>query len=192
MKYRGHSKLSLPTERVLFKREEGVVEFLLTAVENYDEFNAIVERPKIPIKTDADGTTEQLVDHPLYRQRINEYSEAQGNWSFYQAFRNSPDLEFETVDPGDPRTWGNAEKELKAFLLPVEMMRIQTAWLGLNNLNEQRIQECRDDFLSGKLQAIPVLASSPLEGQENTPSEEPASDSTSSPQTQPDTGTTSQ
>ncbi len=104
---------------------------------------------------------------------------------------DNPDLEFETVNPLDPKTWKNVETELREWLLPTEWMRLTNAWLEVNGMSADKINEMRANFLSGRLRELPDLRLSLKEGEQpSTAPTEPANDSESSHQTPPQDGTT--
>ena len=175
MKYKGHKVLKAPKHIEVFEREEGALVFVLEVTRNYDEFNALCPLPSPSLITHANGQKEFDTRTDSYHKRLTEYAGKQTAWGFWQAIKGTEGLEFETVVAEDPSTWKNAQDELQEFLLPHEWMRLQSAWLKLNQIDEDRIKVARDNFLSGALSLLPWLPSSLSEDPSSSPAGEPAS-----------------
>lgn len=189
MKYKGHSALKTPKHVEVFEREEGAIVFVLQATRDYKIFEALCPMPSPSLITHANGRKEYDVTTDSYHKRLTEYAAKQTAWGFYQAIKGTEGLEFETVVEDDPDTWKNAQAELQEFLLPHEWMRLQNAWVNLNQIDEDRIKIARDSFLSGDLSLLPWCQSSPSEDPSSSSSGEPASDLESDQKESPTVGT---
>jgi hypothetical protein len=84
------------------------------------------------------------------------------------------EIEWDTANVNDPRTWANWEDDLKSGgLTQVECNRVLALVLEANALDEAKLQKAREVFLRGQ-EPMPDVFSSPRSEQPSTPSGEPA------------------
>lgn len=132
------------------KDNEDII-FHATAVMDYEPFDKMCPAPKPPSKVLKGGGREYLLDDPTYKDAIKIYHERRTAWMILQSLKATPNLEWETVEDGNHRTWTNWEKELKdAGFNSVEIQRIMVGVMNANCLNEARISEARENFLRGR------------------------------------------
>jgi hypothetical protein len=150
------------------------------AVSDMDEFYALVPEPKPPGKLTKDGWVPTMKDE-TFKQKMVRYGEQRYAYMVLKSLEPS-EIEWETVDLDNPKTWTKWEEELRgAGLSTVEVDRISVCVMRANALDEAKLKEAREVFLHGMAEA--QKESSGLETeQESTPSGEPVSDSESDPQ----------
>jgi hypothetical protein len=86
------------------------------------------------------------------------------------------EIEWDTVDPDNPSTWLNWDRDMKsAGLSQVECNRILQLVFQANCLDEAKLQKAREAFLLGQ-QPVPSEFSGPNTEPESTPSGEPAAE----------------
>jgi hypothetical protein len=91
------------------------------------------------------------------------------------------EIEWDTVDPDNPKTWANYTNDLRgAGFSQVEINRIVGLVWGANCLDEAKLERARQVFPRGQ-QPVSDASSGPSTEPQNTPSGEPASDSVSGP-----------
>jgi len=175
MKIHG-KELEGPSEEVLVipRKGEDIV-FKAKAVLNYDEFDAICPAPQPPMKMVPGGKQTAQPNDKDFLAQLDEYAEHRSNWMILKSLSATPGLEWDTVQPDDPKTWGNFKTELaKAGLSPLEATKLMTIITKACGLNQEIIDEATERFLAGGL-AQPESESYPVTEQESTPSGEPVS-----------------
>lgn len=143
--------------------------FIAEAVLSYEEFDGMCPAPKPPVKLMKGGEKVLDFESPTYKQELAVYSTRRYSWMVLKSLRNTPGLEWETVDYSNPDTWGNFEKELRdSGISDIEQQRILRGITDANCLNEQKVEDARKRFLVGiggplaKLSSLqPELRSTP-------------------------------
>lgn len=171
------------SERVVFKREGDIcLVFDLVTVTNYEEFKAICQPPKPFFRQYPDGRQEPVFDDPEFQKQQLEYAQRQTNWTFLKSIAATAGLEWETVNMGDPATWGNYENELEQWLTVMERTALLNAFIRVNSVTEESLKAARDAFLSGALKELHTPDHSPVQEPTNIQFGEPVSVSASDPQ----------
>lgn len=157
--------------------------FIATAVLNYDEFNKMCPMPQPGVKLMKGGEKQFDFSSPSYMADLQRYSEKKYAWTIIQSIRETPGLEWETVDYGDPQTWGNYVKELtNSGFSDIECQRILRGVSDANCLNEGKVEEARKRFLAGIGQEQSAKSSFHLPELHSTPSGDVVRVGDSSPQ----------
>jgi len=150
------------------------------AVSDMSEFTAIVPEPKAPGKLTKAGWEPQLKDD-TYMKRVARYGAQRFAYMVIKSLIPS-EIEWETVDQSNPKTWVNWEQELlDAGLSTVEVDRVTVCVMQANALDENKLKEAREVFLRGMAEAQKESCGLETE-QESTPSGELANDSEPGPQ----------
>lgn len=141
---------------VVFPRDTGAIALKIQAVCNYDEFDAVVERPQpgvtVNVKT---GARVANTDHPEYQKKLEAYANMRTAWVILKALEINEDLIWETVDLAVPDTWPNWEAEFEAAgFSEGEKAHLLTSVLDVNGFNSDTLAKARNDFLS----SLPVRA----------------------------------
>jgi len=182
MKYKG-KKVSEPnTVFVVIPRSNGEdFVFKATAVIDMDEFAKKFPPPQAPVRFLKGNVRESATNDPAYIAAMQEWSTAQVNWLYINSLSGTEGLEWETVDPNDHNTFQNWQKELQEAQFTVaEIARIMAGVHEACGLSQERIDEARERFLAGLLEALDKQFSPSIE-LPSTPSGDPASDGASSP-----------
>jgi hypothetical protein len=148
------------------------------AVLDYSPFEKLCPLPRPPAVMRAGGVKSYNVEDPRYVQAITDHSARRSAWIVLTSLRlGTPELEWETVDYGNPNTWINYVDELRASgFSEVEIIRIVRGAMIANALDDQKLEEARKAFLAS-LEAQAAQLCFPADGPSSTPSGEPASGS---------------
>lgn len=156
---------------VLPRGEQNIV-FRARGLQDMDEFNSICPLPKPPGKLTKDGWVPNL-DDPTYQQVMTEWGRKRLGYIVTRSLAPSA-IEWDTVDLGNPRTWGNWEEDLKSGgLTQIECNRVLALVMEANALDETKLQRARESFLRGQ-EPMPPEFSGPRTEPQSTPSGEPA------------------
>ena len=169
-----------PAEEVLvLPRANGDITFTARAVLDMKPFHDQCPLPKAPARMVAGGKWESNADSPSYRKQIEKHSELR---LAYLVINSLQEIEWDTVDPDDPKTWLNWSEDLRAEKFSEnEINRILVLCMQANCLDELKLKAAREAFLHGQ-GATKVQLSGQNTEQQSTPSGEPANDSESGPQ----------
>lgn len=123
--------------------------FVAEAVLDHTEFDKLCSQPQPQPAQRPGGETFLNVKDPKYIARLNEWANHKRCWLVIESLKATKDLIWETVDPSIPSTWVNYETELKnAKFTQREINEIFGAVIEANALNDDRIREARERFLS--------------------------------------------
>ena len=177
MKLSGHTFEKPAIVYCVLPRDEEPVVFMCGPVLDYDEYEALCPTPKPPIQIHKGGVKIPDLQDETFLQQVNSRSDSRINYIVLKSLQYTTDLEWETVDMQDPKTWGNYEQELKdCFFTKTEVQRIQNACFEANSLSESRVEEARANFFAGLEDQKASESSGPTLAQETTSSGEAASD----------------
>lgn len=174
MKIKGR-KITGPNREIIAipRSETEDIIFIAEAILDHSPFDKLCPPPKPKIKKIGGQDIPDIKD-PNYLKNVNTYSEKKTAWLILEALKATEDLEWETVDLGDPSTWLNFRQELRdAGFSDFEINMVINGALGVQGLNEAKIEAARERFLHQR-QAQLELLSSLREEQSSMPSGEPA------------------
>jgi len=156
---------------VLPRGEQDLV-FRARGVKDMDIFNAKCPQPKPPGKLTRDGYVPTPED-PAYQTVLGAWAKKRLGYIMLHSLEAS-DIEWDTVEEDDPRTWPNWEQDLRnGGLSEVECSRVLATVMEANALDEEKLKKAREVFLLGQAQERQT-SSGPATEQVNTPSGEPA------------------
>jgi len=143
-------KIDGPNEIVLViprGNSEDIV-FKCVAVTSFEEFENVAPMPLAPKSITPQGEVENRND-PNYRLQLQAREIQRMAWMTLKSLEPS-DVEWDTVDMDDPKTWSNYNQELQdAGFSTVEISRIGNAVLEANALDEAKLEAARQSFLHG-------------------------------------------
>lgn len=114
-----------------------------------DAVDDILIEPQPPIKVIKGEKIKDLKDEG-YIDQMNNYYVRRLAYIILKSLEPS-DIEWETVDIEDPKTWTNYNQELKdAGFSTVEINRIGAAVMEANALDEAKLEAARQVFLRGQ------------------------------------------
>ena len=154
MKFKGQTVSNTNVEYVVIPRGDYEIVFIAKPVLSLDEFHAVCKEPVPPTITYPESTgkaPEKDFEDPDYDKQLKEYYLNRYYWMILTSLKDSPDIEWETVDLLNPATYKNYSEELKqAQFLPAEINKINEAVSLVNALDERQMDEARKNFLALK------------------------------------------
>lgn len=131
---------------VTFKRGEGkFLAFYAQPVWSMDEFNALCP---VPANRNYVFTAagRQLDDQaPAYLEELKDFYRKRWGYVMMKALEPSK-IEWERVNPSDPKTWGLVEEELRAELAVYEFAKVAKLVDEANALDEDKLEENAKSF----------------------------------------------
>ena len=177
MKLSGHTFDEPAVVYCVLPKDDNPAVFKCGPVLDYDEYEALCPLPKPPTQIRKGGVKVPDLQDETYLQQVSDRSNQRINYIVLKSLSYTEDLEWETVDMGNPKTWGNYLKELKdCYFTKTEVQRIQNSCFEANSLSESKVEEARANFLAGLEEVKAELSSGPTLAQETTSSGEVASD----------------
>ncbi len=151
MKYKGQTVKGSNQEVIPIPRPDGDIVFIATAVKNWSEFDKLVPEPTPPQVIKPGGSKMEDRKDPKYKKLLQEWAEEKSNYLVVQSLKDSPDVEWETIDLENPETWSNWKTELEeAGFTEIEVSRVMVGVMRANSLDEKMIDEARANFLLGQ------------------------------------------
>lgn len=162
---------------VIPRGEDEPIVMKACAILDYSTFDRILPRPTAPIIMKRGGIKTANFSDARYVAQIETYGHKRIGWIVLESLRlGTPELEWETIDFGDPDTWNKYDNELaEAGFSFIEIQYIVQCCMEANALDEEKLTEARNSFLLSTQVPLDLLSSHQDE-QENTESGEPASD----------------
>ncbi len=175
MKFKGQKALGPKPEYIVIPRGDDDIVFIAKPILDYSGFDALCPRPVPPGILFPDGRKGQDLESPDFRNRLNEYLQLRTNWYIINALRETPEMEWETVNYSDPSTWENWRKEFDEFLTEREINSVLDGIAVANGLDQAKIEEAKERFLVGMANRLSEPSSLPIE-EKTTQSGEPVSE----------------
>lgn len=149
MKYKGKKIEGKNSVVLVLPRGEDKIVFIAQAMDTDDDnFNKLVTLPEPPTIMRKGGIKELNITDPVYIKQMDEYAEIKTAYMMIMSLKESPDLEWETIDYEKPSTWKNWQKELKdSGFTEVERMKVLQVVMQANSLDEALLEQARSDFL---------------------------------------------
>lgn len=166
---------ALNEDVLVLPRGDSMIVIRARALVDIEEFTKLCPEPKPPGKLTKDGWEPNLQDD-TYKKRIEQHNMQRAGYMVINSLAPT-EIEWETVDLDNPKTWANWENELKdSGFTNVECNLILALVMDVNSLNEAKLKAAKDSFLLGQAQASETQ-SSPTTEPNDTQSGKPASDS---------------
>jgi hypothetical protein len=146
----GGVTVTAPVEEILvLPRGNQSLVFRAKALPDMEEFDALSPVPQPPGKRTKDGWVPEPND-PAYRTIFDQYVKRRTAYMVIRTLEPSQ-IEWETVDINNPKTWINWESDLrKAGMTDVELNHVVKLVTEANLLNEARLVQARELFLLGQ------------------------------------------
>lgn len=177
MKIAGMKLTGPRIETLVLPRQDGDIVIKARAVLDFKEFENMCKEPKPKMKMAPGGGSVPVVTDEEYIKKLTAFAALKTSWMIIESLKATEDLEWETIKPDDPETWGNYKDELKeggfSFAEAALIVRTVTDACGLN---QAKIEEATKLFLAGRL-AQREKESSPSIAPQNTESGEPVKES---------------
>jgi len=157
----------------ILRTDENII-FVVKSIRSYASFEALCPRPEPPKVTLPGGRIRSNVEDKNYSKALDLYASMRTAWIFLESTKESPNIEWESVNKEVPETWVNWQTELTTSgFTEDEIGRILTAVLEVNGLSESMVEAARQSFLATRAAPQSKSDSRP-EGQTNSESGEPA------------------
>ena len=169
MKIAGIDPKSLCNEVLLvLPRGDSQIVFRAIGLRDLEEFNKVCPQPQPPGKRTREGFIPNMND-PTYQQVMTEWGKKRFGYMLVKSLEPS-EIEWDTVNLADPRTWLQWEDELRdSGLTQIEVNRVATLVLEANALDDEKLTKAREYFLLGRENNLPE-SSGPATGQVSTQS----------------------
>lgn len=166
----------IPRPPLREKQEDGNIKeinqdivFTAEAVLDFTPFEKLCPEPKPQPGQRPGGEVFVNINDPKYKAKIMEWAGYKHSWVVIESLKATKELTWDTVDPNIPSTWKNYEQELRdAKFTSREMNEILKAVVQANALDDDRIKEARDRFLSSLSDNKPSGLPSPTDEQSNS------------------------
>lgn len=145
---------SLPApepREVVFPRQKGNIVLKVGAVlDAFEQFKKRYSKhePKPPVKTSPGGVKEEVLDHPEYQKKMDQWSDNFQSWMIYESLKATPGLEFELVDESNYDTLPKIKEELRRVFSDGEVFYLMDQVTKANMPDEKDIKESVKAFAS--------------------------------------------
>jgi len=164
-----------PDKPLTFRRGNDYLAFFAQPVWDFDEFSALCPLPENTHYRFEKGGKVKDPDAPAYREALKDY--ARKRWGYLVLKSLEPSrIEWNTVDPDDPETWGNVEHDLRSILSHYEVAALLHLVDEANALDAEKLEDNAKSFFQSR--AEESQKSSLKDEVESLSSSEPASDLT--------------
>ncbi len=148
MKYKGKKLEGRNSDIIVFKRGGDRVVFKAEAVQDYEEFDKLVQEPIPPTLMRPGGRKTLNLEAPEYKEALIDFASKKTDWLILKSLSVTEDLEWETIDFTKPDTWKNWRTELQeAGFTEIECIRILNLCTSVNSLNDDMLEAAKEDFL---------------------------------------------
>lgn len=128
---------------------ENYLVFKAQAVLDFSEFDALCPRPEPPVKLLKGGKRTIDKEAPTFQTAANLWGMRRFAWTVIKSLEATEDLEWETVDFGNPDSWSNYEQELHdAGFTIAEMNLLLDGVMTANSMNSEKLDQAREAFLA--------------------------------------------
>jgi len=156
MKIKG-KKIEGPNEVVIVIPRSNTADIVLRAraVLDMSPFNKMCPVPEPPQRMIAGGKMVPNLKDKGYLQQLEKHSEQRLSWIILTSLEATEELEWERVKLDDPTTWNDFRDEMRdSGFSDIEINRVISDCIGVNALNEAKIEEARERFLAGLQELI--------------------------------------
>lgn len=154
MKYKGKKVAGRNTEILVLPRGDEKIVFKARAVDSSEVFDKLVTMPEPPKRMKPGGIQEINTTDPDYLKKLQEYGELKTHFYAIFSLRATEELEWERVDFDKPETWKFWTEELKESFTDIEIRHITQLIMTVNALDENMLNQAREDFLQEEAQAV--------------------------------------
>jgi hypothetical protein len=153
----GGRKLQNPNEIDIVIPREREADIVLKgrAIMDMSEFDKLCPEPVPPSRVSPSGQKVYNYKDKGFEAQVKNYANRKTAWIILKTLEVTPDLEWETIDMGDPNTWCNLRTELSESGFTVAEYNIIMHYCFIvNALDESKIEAARERFLQEAQEAI--------------------------------------
>lgn len=138
---------------VVLLRKGEPVPFKARAVLDFSRFDLLCPRPAPKKITRPGGKVEELFNDKSFLAAFDHWGKLKTAYVIVEALKATPGLEWDTVKDDDSNSWLGWRKELEtAFFTEQEIQKIIACVWEANGIDEAKLNEARERFLSGEAQ----------------------------------------
>lgn len=175
MKFNGKNIPAPPTVPASIYRGTEELVFQFGAIMDDAEFDKLVPVPEPPKIILTGGGSKLDYQDKTFLKAKERRTKLRGLWSFWKSISATEGLEFEGVDPQDPDTWENMEKELAEAFTQPEQQKLYEAFFQAQLPSKLSEEAAMGNFTVSQ-QGQDILQSFQTEELESIVSGEPAND----------------
>ena len=123
MRYAGQT-IKVESEIIVIPKGNKNYVFKAYPILDYDDFNKLFPRPEPPTITEPGKPSRQNTEDKNYNIEMDEWAGKRIDWMLLTSLKATEELEWDTVDLSDPKTWGNYRDELAEVFTPAEISAI--------------------------------------------------------------------
>lgn len=166
---------SLNEDILVLPRGDSHIVFRARALRDIEDFSKLCPEPEPPGKLTKDGWIPNTNDE-TFKHRMKQYNLQRAGYMVIHSLEPT-NIEWDQVDPNNPKTWTKWDEELKeAGFTNVECNLIMQLVMDVNSLNDAKLKEARESFLRGQAQVSEKQSSQTSELNGSQPGE-PVNDS---------------
>lgn len=174
MKIGGKEIKGLCIETLVLPREDGDIVFKARALPDFDEFEKLCPEPEAPVRLTKRGKEKHLEDKD-YRQMLANHNANRIAYMVVVSLEPS-EIEWDTVDINDSKTWTNYTKDFKeSGISEIEVGHIVNTVMKANALDEEKLEKARELFLLGQREEVELSSGQNTEPL-NSPSGKPVAE----------------
>jgi len=149
MKIKGKKIEGRNVEVIVIPRGMGEDIILLAeALEDYEEFDAMLTMPEAPEVLKPGNIREKNFKDKKYIERMEVFCQKKTDYTVLKSLEKTEELEWETVDMADPDTFENWRTEMRdSGLTDVELLHVVEGVSHANSLNDAMLKEARENFI---------------------------------------------
>lgn len=148
MKLNGKKIEGANEQYIVIPRPDGNIVFKAVAILDFTRFEELCPKMTAPLVMFPGGEKKANFQDEGFLTGRNQWSQKKFQYTIIESLRNTPGLEWETVNYDDPNTWGNYETEFKASgFSEREIYHITEGCMEVNALSEGKLIEARNSFL---------------------------------------------
>ena len=149
MKIGGKELAGRCIETLVLPREDEDIIIKAQALEDFEKFDKLCPEPNPPMRLTKRGNEPNFED-VNYTDMMHTYEIKRIGFMVVHSLEIN-DIEWDTVDIDNPKTWTNYLEDFKnAGLSVIEIGRIVQAVLRANSLDEVKLERARELFLRGQ------------------------------------------
>ena len=145
-------KIDKPQEEILVIPREGQDHvFKAEAILDFTEFEKMCPEPEMSISKDVKTGLETKVKSKAFDKKMDEYATNRMNYMIVKSLEATDGLEWETIDFGKIKTYGNYKDELiDSGITESEISKLIGIVLSANSLDDTKYAEARKRFLASQ------------------------------------------
>ena len=149
MKYKGKKLAGRNTDIIVFQKGTDVVAIKAEAIQNFKEFDSLVQEPEPPNIYRPGGVKEKDLKNPEYLKSVDDYAEKRTAYIILKSLECNEDIEWEYVKIDNPDTYKHWRKEFEdSGFTEIETGKIMQLCFRVNSLDNTLMDQAKEAFLA--------------------------------------------